>query len=86
MSVYAVNETDVWIAAHAAMWGHYPMGPFFFGSILHWNGATWNRIKVPNLSTLYSVSMVDYEDGWTVGEAGFLCHWNGTEWARQPSE
>ncbi|RLI15848.1 hypothetical protein DRO41_03500, partial [Candidatus Bathyarchaeota archaeon] len=46
----------------------------------HWNGTTWNEVASPTTETLYSVFMVDANDGWAVGKNGTILHWTGTEW------
>ena len=38
------------------------------------------KIASPTTYSLWSVSMVDSNDGWAVGELGTIIHWNGTQW------
>jgi hypothetical protein len=50
---------------------------------MHWNGATWQRIPIPDTPTgLYDVSGAVSNDVWAVSPGGFD-HWDGTQWSAQ---
>jgi hypothetical protein len=61
--------------------------------MLHWNGAQWSRVRVPNPGDtqtdrgLSDVAATSASNAWAVGSSFsgiLLLHWNGTKWAQQP--
>ena len=42
------------------------------GTILYWNGSTWNRIQVATTAALYAVFVADSKDVWAVGDGGII--------------
>jgi hypothetical protein len=49
------------------------------GTIIRWDGTSWNNVTSPTGSWLLSVDFVSSTDGWIVGADG-----NIFEWATQP--
>ena len=69
-SVDMVSSTDGW----AVGWR---------GTIIHWNGTSWNIVDSPEIfeyRTIWSVDMVSSTDGWAVGDEGRIIHWDGANW------
>jgi hypothetical protein len=52
----------------------------FQPAIIHWNGTNWSNFMSPTPNPHNSVSMVNANDGWAVGDEGTIIHWNGTSW------
>ena len=50
------------------------------GTIIRWNGESWNNVASPTGQNLNSVFMVSANDGWAVGQGGTIIRWNGTSW------
>jgi hypothetical protein len=66
--------------------------------VLHWNGATWQRVASPdpggtgNDNDLFAVAATSHSDAWAVGEIitstgiqTLALHWNGSKWAQVAS-
>ena len=53
------------------------------GAILHFNGTSWNSIKVNN--PLFSLAMANANSGWAVGANGTILYYNGSAWTPQNS-
>jgi hypothetical protein len=51
-----------------------------FGTIIHWNGASWSIVASPTGDALNSVFMVNSNDAWAVGLSGDIIQWDGTSW------
>jgi predicted membrane protein len=69
-SVDMISSTDGW----AVGWR---------GTIIHWNGTSWNLVDSPEIfeyRTIWSVDMFSPTDGWAVGDGGRIIHWDGTSW------
>lgn len=87
-SVDAVSANDVW-----AVGEYVTQAPETeYTLAMHWNGAQWQVVPSPNLSTfynrLYDVSAVSSNDVWAVGtwfnQGRFemlAMHWNGSQWS-----
>jgi hypothetical protein len=61
------------------------------GTILHWNGVSWQLVTSPTTENLYGVTMTTANSGYAVGgEAlngdGTLIHWDGSQWRRSTIE
>lgn len=52
------------------------------GTILHWDGNSWNHIASPVLNWLESVSMLNENEGWAVGSGGTIIRWHENKWTR----
>ena len=84
-SVSVISQNSAWAV------GSTGIGARTRALILRWNGASWDRVPVPNLpgsSSLSSVSAVSETSVWAVGGAGsatLILHWNGSSWKRVPS-
>jgi hypothetical protein len=84
-----LSSTDGWAVGSA---GSDPL-------ILHWNGAAWFWVRVPNLGTrnnrLNAVAALAPDDVWAVGHTSegddplitntLVLHWNRLGWTRVPS-
>ncbi len=55
------------------------------GTILHWDGTSWNTVTSPTTKSLTSVYMVNANNGWAVGDVGTIIHWDGTSWSEVTS-
>jgi hypothetical protein len=93
-SVWAANSTDIWTV------GIYETSVFpdiFRPLVLHWDGFTWDRVKVPlpddcTTCALTRVTGSGPDDVWASGvttpddgsEHFFLEHWDGTQWTLMP--
>jgi len=42
---------------------------------------SWREVPSPTVNTLRSVSMIDSNDGWAVGDNGTIIRWNGLSWS-----
>lgn len=91
-SVDAVTADDIWAVGQVRRFSYR-----FEGVVMHYDGAQWTEVTVPNLpqdSRLTSVSALTTNDVWAVGEASttgsyyyetFTLHWDGSTWTRIPS-
>src|ERR1700722_273639 len=59
--------------------------------LLHWNGAKWSRVTIPNLSSifpdLFAVADLSPTDAWAVGSSflgSLALNWNGHSWVNVP--
>lgn len=53
------------------------------GTILHWDGTSWQLVSSPTANLLACVTMTPGEaerDGWIGGDLGTLLHWDGSSW------
>ena len=55
------------------------------GTMLHWNGDTWNPVVALRDVLVYLVAMLSAEEGWVVGDAGIILRWNGSTWRQVPN-
>ncbi|VAW76243.1 hypothetical protein MNBD_GAMMA15-1600 [hydrothermal vent metagenome] len=55
------------------------------GTILRWDGASWNAFASPTTNSLFDVHCVNTADCKAVGENGTIIHWDGTAWSTFPS-
>jgi hypothetical protein len=54
--------------------------PGFLDSLmLHWNGRTWSRVRVPDVERINYLSAAGPSSAWAVGDCGLL-GWNGRAW------
>jgi hypothetical protein len=85
--VMALASDDVWAVGYGENFGSLES----LTLMMHWNGATWNRVPSPNPggtslpNQLYAIDGVATNDIWAVGAVGFpegalTLHWNGTSW------
>lgn len=51
------------------------------GTILAWNGTTWNKLPSPSKLDLYGVWGSSENDVWAVGQRGTLLRWDGSRWS-----
>jgi photosystem II stability/assembly factor-like uncharacterized protein len=51
------------------------------GTILHYQGDTWQPVDSPVETELVDVDMRSTEDGWIVGDNGTVLHFDGTAWS-----
>ena len=49
------------------------------GTILHWNGNTWDPVSSPVTQTLKSVTMISANEGWAVGGSGVILHYRNIQ-------
>jgi hypothetical protein len=72
-SVSGVSPTDVWAVGTQSL-------------AVHWDGTLWTQDQVPDVPTLYGISMAASDDVWAVGTKGIdqsqpaSAHWDGTSW------
>ena len=87
VSMSAVASDDVWAVCNRT----YGVGHAQRFVILHWDGATWDLVDVPNpggLRVLYTVEAIAADDVWIFGEDQwpsdpsdvFALHWDGSAW------
>jgi len=55
------------------------------GTILRWDGGTWNAVASPTNDDLFDVHCVNTSFCIAVGERGTIFHWNGAGWSIEPS-
>jgi hypothetical protein len=81
--VVATSARNAWAVGH--------FGPLSQPRTLieHWNGKTWQRVRVaPAHGWLNGVAATSARDVWVVGFSGsatLILHFNGTSWRRVPS-
>jgi Protein kinase domain len=51
------------------------------GTLMHFDGHTWQRVELGTVADLYSVHGTAADDVWVVGAWGTLLHWDGQRWA-----
>ncbi|MBL1215770.1 MAG: hypothetical protein HND52_20545, partial [Ignavibacteriae bacterium] len=72
-----------------AVWGSSPEDVWAVGdngSLIHWNGIEWIKIKTDiteDISALYGTNQNDIYLAATSGNHSALYHYNGTEWLKQ---
>ncbi|HKP51217.1 MAG TPA: S-layer homology domain-containing protein [Chloroflexia bacterium] len=49
------------------------------GKIARWDGTSWQVVYTGN-RILYSIDMLDSNNGWAAGQGGTLLRWDGTNW------
>ena len=70
LALWGSGADDVWAAGDG-------------GTILHWNGATWSRVKgLPNVD-LRAIWGRGPNDVWTAGDKGTVLHWDGKTWSNR---
>jgi hypothetical protein len=63
-------------------------GPQASAEVLHWNGSTWTRARVPqsSVSPLSGIDCTSSSNCWAVGNyngnKNQVLHWNGRKWSR----
>ncbi len=62
------SENDGWAVGEA-------------GTILRYNGISWNSFSSPTVEDLNGLSMVSPTDAWAVGASGKIIRWNGSSWS-----
>ena len=71
LAIDMISANDGWIVGNE-------------GTILHWDGSSWNFVSSPINATLTGVSMASANYGWAIGGGysgpSVLLHWNGTNW------
>jgi len=50
------------------------------GTILRYNGSSWQQVSCPVSSWLRAIDMLSVNDGWIVGVGGAVLRWNGSAW------
>jgi hypothetical protein len=92
--IAAAGSQDIWASGYE---GNVNQQNFTVPYVLHWNGKTWQLIKVPNVgsegSQLHALAAVSTTDIWTAGQTqetdGALLslteHFNGKSWSIAPS-
>lgn len=50
------------------------------GTILYFDGESWQRLDSPTDETLHAVAFGSADDGWAVGKAGTILRYEGTTW------
>jgi hypothetical protein len=84
-SVTAVSPTDAWAV------GGYFTGHIETAEVLHWNGASWKQMSLPNPgddSVLTGISAASATNVWATGgnlPGNLMLHWNGTGWSKVAS-
>lgn len=93
-SVKVFSRTNAWAVGSYCVASCSTNDATFGALVLHWNGAKWSRVVIPEPagtveSALVGVAGVSPANLWAVGEyhtnagAGTLAvHWNGTKWSR----
>lgn len=78
---------DVWAAGYAPRRDHSGSR----GTVQHWDGAAWEDLPVPAVSTAWALSGIDgmsSDDLWAVGRGkpgqGAALHWDGRDWQQVP--
>lgn len=70
-SVYMLSSSDGWAVGEG-------------GTIIRWNGTSWNSIASPAANSLLGVWLASSADGWAVGNApaalGQIFRWDGANW------
>jgi hypothetical protein len=92
-SVTMISSNDVW-----AVGNYFNSKSVSFPLIEHWNGKSWKIVTglvagAPTGTTLYSVTAIDHDNVWAVGQRlngngifqTLIEHWNGTQWKIVPS-
>jgi hypothetical protein len=71
------SASDIWVVGETATRG-YTGGPRT-SVLLHYNGAAWSQVAVPDSSGLLDVDAISPTDVYVV-QLGGLWHYNGTAW------
>lgn len=93
-SPYPYTLSSVRIATADSVWAVGYGGPGPSAVIMHWNGKTWARVRVPATKGnqyLLSATVISADNAWAVGyqetpSSGYspvalTLHWNGKQWA-----
>jgi len=52
-----------------------------YGTVYHWDGATWSKVDFPNKDiSLDGVDVISANDVWVVSSYMAIYHWNGAVW------
>jgi hypothetical protein len=84
--VVALSSNDVWAVG-------FDYDIYNAASIYRWNGTSWNRHLIANISKdasspLFGIAAVSSNDIWAVGsyfEETLIAHWDGAQWNKVPS-
>jgi hypothetical protein len=90
--VTAISAADAWAAGNYCTTDTCTLQP---GLMLHWNGAAWSRVTIPQPGPVTVLSGVTATSATSVWAAGYYCtassctlqhplilHWNGTAWSK----
>ena len=81
VSARAVN--DAWAVGSRSAAGSGERGQSF---ALHWDGAVWREVPVPDVGVLTAVTVARDGQVWALGGSGTsLVRWDGTAWSIQPT-
>ncbi|MBF6614582.1 MAG: hypothetical protein IVW55_15830 [Chloroflexi bacterium] len=83
-AVAALSSNDIWAA------GSYTdkLGTLTQPLFLHWNGRSWQEVKVEGGGAVWGISARSASDIWAVGNLGpatATFHWDGKLWRRVPT-
>lgn len=91
----AATSPDGWAAQTTnttwtlyGLWGTNPADVFAVGesgTILHYDGGSWNSMASGVSGILFSVWGSSSTDVFAVGETGLICHYNGDSWSSMSS-
>jgi hypothetical protein len=70
-AIDALSETDAWAAGEA-------------GTIMHWDGQSWQPVPTPTLADLRAIDMLSPTEGWAAG-SGVALRWDGVAWSEVPN-
>jgi photosystem II stability/assembly factor-like uncharacterized protein len=76
-SISVLSPDDIWVAG---VWLGGREGLGHKGIVIHWNGAEWIDMQLPETGWVNSILMLSEGDGWVGGEESL--HWNGYGWER----
>ena len=88
--VSADSATDAWAVGNYCATGCSGTSQIYHTLILHWNGATWSKVRSPSpgpsYNILQAVSVVSsnaaFASGYFSNYTSLILHWNGTSWSR----
>ena len=69
--IFMLSETAGWAVGGPVATG---------GTILRYNGSSWQQVSCPVSSWLTGIDMLSADDGWIVGVGGAVLRWNGSTW------
>ena len=96
-AVAATSASNAWAVGYAGNPGGTGVESDNSPLILHWNGATWQRVSsnlTPGLGNLRGVAATSAGNAWAVGCSGcqaegggfpLIERWNGTRWTQVPT-
>ena len=81
-AIAALSANDVWSvgARGAAGAGGALGGAQGHSFVLHFDGACWREIAVPDVGPLTAVGVAADGEAWALGPAGAVVHWDGQQW------